>query len=259
MTECRLLEENGRAHFMTRRFDRTETGAKIHMQSLAALAHLDFNAAGAHAYEQAFDVIRRLKLPMDALEQQFRRMLFNVVARNQDDHTKNIAFLMDRAGRWRLAPAFDVIYAHNPKGRWTDQHQMSINGRRDQFTRADRPAVLQAIRAAVVALFALLVAVLRSLRGPAFLPVRILAVTYIDFFRGIPLILALLLFGFGIPALQLQGITNDTFWLGLGALVLSYGAYVAEVFRAGIDSMSVNPDAYVRTRTTVAAIEAETT
>lgn len=137
MTECRLLEEGGRRHFMTRRFDRTETGDKLHMQSLAALAHLDFRQPGANSYEQAFQVIRRLSLPREAVEQQFRRMVFNVVARNQDDHVKNIAFLMDRDGRWSLAPAFDLVYAYNPRGRWTSEHQMSINGKRDGFTIED--------------------------------------------------------------------------------------------------------------------------
>lgn len=137
MTECRLLEEGKRRHFMTRRFDRGNGGGKIHMQSLAALAHLDFNAAGAHSYEQAFDVMRRLNLPMSAIEQQFRRMVFNVVARNQDDHVKNIAFLMNQQGAWSLAPAFDVTYAYNPDGRWTKSHQMTINGKQDGFALDD--------------------------------------------------------------------------------------------------------------------------
>ncbi|HEY4211441.1 MAG TPA: type II toxin-antitoxin system HipA family toxin [Steroidobacteraceae bacterium] len=137
MTECRLLEEGGRRHFMTRRFDRLSNGQKLHMQSLAALAHLDFNAPESNSYEQAFDVMRRLGLPMAALEQQFRRMLFNVIARNQDDHVKNIAFLMDKAGRWSLAPAFDVCWSYNPQGRWTSRHQMSINGKRDDFVMED--------------------------------------------------------------------------------------------------------------------------
>lgn len=137
MSDCRLLEENGRRHFMTRRFDRDDHGGKRHMQSLGALAHYDFNQAGAYSYEQALQVIRRLGLPMDAVEQQFRRMTFNVVARNQDDHVKNIAFLMDRDGSWQLAPAFDVTYAYQPTGRWTNQHQMSLNGKRDDFTVAD--------------------------------------------------------------------------------------------------------------------------
>lgn len=137
MAECRLLAEGERRHFMTRRFDRTADGSKLHMQSLAALAHLDFRQPGASSYEQAFQVIRRLGLPREAVEQQFRRMVFNVVARNQDDHVKNIAFLMDREGRWSLSPAFDLVYAHNPAGRWTAQHQMSLNGKRDGFTIED--------------------------------------------------------------------------------------------------------------------------
>jgi len=137
MTECRLLEEHGRRHFMTRRFDRLDNGAKLHMQSLGALGHFDFNQAGAYAYEQAFLTIRQLGLPMAATEEQFRRMLFNVVARNQDDHVKNIAFLMDKAGQWSLAPAFDVTYSYNPSGSWTGTHQMTIHGKRDDFLRAD--------------------------------------------------------------------------------------------------------------------------
>jgi serine/threonine-protein kinase HipA len=143
MSECRLLEEGDRRHFMTRRFDRLSDGGKLHMQSLAALAHLDFNSAGAYSYEQAFDVIKRLGLPMQAREQQFRRMIFNVVARNQDDHVKNIAFLMDKAGAWSLSPAFDVTYAYNPTGRWTNRHQMTINGKTDDFAREDFKAVAQ--------------------------------------------------------------------------------------------------------------------
>jgi serine/threonine-protein kinase HipA len=143
MSECRLLEENGRRHFMTRRFDRLSDGGKLHMQSLAALAHFDFNSAGAYSYEQAFDVIKRLGLPMHAREQQFRRMVFNVVARNQDDHVKNIAFLMDKSGTWSLSPAFDVTYAYNPDGLWTSRHQMTLNGKADAFSREDFQAVAQ--------------------------------------------------------------------------------------------------------------------
>jgi len=137
MTECRLLEEGGRRHFMTRRFDRDERGDKRHMQSLCGLAHFDFNAAGAYSYEQAFLVIRDLGLDHEAVEQLFRRMVFNVVARNQDDHVKNIAFLMDRGGGWSLAPAYDVTYAYQPDGRWTAAHQMSLNDKRDGFTYRD--------------------------------------------------------------------------------------------------------------------------
>ncbi len=140
MSACRLLEEGGRRHFLTRRFDRTPQG-RLHMQSLAAMAHLDFNAPGAHGYEQALTTLRRLGLGMDALEQQVRRMVFNVVARNQDDHVKNIAFLMDRQGTWSLSPAFDVTWAYNPQGAWTQQHQMSLNGKRDSFVLDDLRAV----------------------------------------------------------------------------------------------------------------------
>ncbi|MFQ3240836.1 MAG: serine/threonine-protein kinase HipA [Lentimonas sp.] len=137
MSECRLLEEHDRRHFMTRRFDRLPGGEKLHMQSLCALAHYDFNAAGAYAYEQAFLVMSQLHLDMDATEQQFRRMAFNIVARNQDDHVKNIAFLMDKTGRWSLSPAFDITYSYNPDGAWTATHQMTINSKRDSFTMAD--------------------------------------------------------------------------------------------------------------------------
>ncbi len=144
MTECRLLEENGRAHFLTKRFDR-QNGKKIHLQSLCGLAHYDFNMAGAYSYEQAFAVMRQLRLSKADAIQQFRRMVFNVVARNQDDHTKNIAFLMDQDGRWKLSPAFDVIYSHNPAGKWTNQHQMSINGKRDHFLLTDMIDVAESI------------------------------------------------------------------------------------------------------------------
>ncbi|MDI1248381.1 MAG: HipA domain-containing protein [Lacunisphaera sp.] len=144
MAECRLLEENGRRHFMTQRFDRLPDGGKLHLQSLCALAHYDFNQAGAHAYEQALLVIRQLGLPMESVEQQFRRMAFNLVARNQDDHVKNIAFLMDKTGRWALSPAFDVSYSYNPAGAWTDRHQMTLNGKRDGFTVADFTACAKA-------------------------------------------------------------------------------------------------------------------
>ncbi len=144
MPVTRLFEEAGRRHFMTHRFDRTETGEKLHMQSLASLAHYDFNSPGAYAYEQAFLVIRQLNLPVHDVEQQFRRMAFNVVARNQDDHVKNIAFLMDRSGTWRLSPAFDVIWAYNPNGAWTSQHQMSVNGKRDHFATQDLVACARA-------------------------------------------------------------------------------------------------------------------
>jgi len=144
MTECRLLEEHGRAHFLTRRFDRLD-GKKNHLQSLCGLAHYDFNMPGAYGYEQAFAMMRRLRISKAGAIQQYRRMVFNVIARNQDDHTKNIAFLMDTDGKWRLSPAFDVTYSHNPAGKWTNQHQMSINGKRDHFLPADLIAVGESI------------------------------------------------------------------------------------------------------------------
>ncbi|MBT4267701.1 MAG: type II toxin-antitoxin system HipA family toxin [Deltaproteobacteria bacterium] len=144
MTECRLLEENQRAHFMTKRFDR-QNGRKIHIQSLCGLAHYDFNMAGATSYEQAFAIMRKLHLSKADAVQQYRRMVFNVMARNQDDHTKNMAFLMDREGHWKLSPAFDVMYSHNPAGKWTNQHQMTLNGKRDNFTLQDIIAVGESI------------------------------------------------------------------------------------------------------------------
>jgi serine/threonine-protein kinase HipA len=137
MSDCHLLEENGRAHFMTRRFDRTPDGDKLHQQTLCALGHYDFNQAGGYSYEQAFHIARRLGLHQPDLTELYRRALFNILARNQDDHTKNISFLMDRKGTWRLAPAYDVTYAWNPDGLWTNRHQMSFNGKRDDFTRDD--------------------------------------------------------------------------------------------------------------------------
>ena len=133
MMPCRLHEEGGRAHFMTKRFDRTEDDRKLHMQSLCAMRHFDFNMARAYSYEQAIETIRMLGLDREALREQVRRAILNVVIRNQDDHTKNIAFLMDRSGTWRLAPAYDVIYAYNPSGAWTSQHQMSLAGKTDNF------------------------------------------------------------------------------------------------------------------------------
>lgn len=156
MSDCRLLEENGRAHFMTRRFDRPSGPVKkLHLQSLCALAHYDFNAAGAYAYEQAFAVLRTLGLPHADQEEMFRRAAFNVIARNQDDHTKNIAFLMDQAGRWSLAPAYDVAYSYNPDGEWTARHQMTLNGKTDHFEPADligcaRVAGVKAARAKAI-------------------------------------------------------------------------------------------------------------
>lgn len=137
MMPCRLHQEGGRSHFMTKRFDRTTRGGKLHMQSLGALAHFDYRQPASYSYEQAIQVIQRLGLPRKDAEQQVLRAFFNVVGRNCDDHVKNIAFLMNRRGEWSLSPAFDVTYAWNPTGEWTSRHQMSINGKREGFERED--------------------------------------------------------------------------------------------------------------------------
>lgn len=136
MSDCSLIEENGRAHFLTKRFDR-QNGEKIHMQTLCGIAHYDYRNPRSYSYEQAFNVMRALRLPYSQAQEMYRRMVFNVVIRNQDDHTKNISFLMDRQGKWTLSPAYDMGFAYNPKGGWTAQHQMSINGKFDNITRQD--------------------------------------------------------------------------------------------------------------------------
>ncbi len=143
MSECRLLEENGRSHFMTKRFDRIEGNEKVHMQTLCGLAHYDYKLLHAYSYEQAFLVMRRLHLPYTQAEQLFRRMVFNVVARNQDDHTKNISFLMDKSGTWSLSPAYDISWAYNPNGEWTSHHQMSVNNKWDNIYRNDLMTVAE--------------------------------------------------------------------------------------------------------------------
>lgn len=137
MSECRLLKEANRAHFITKRFDRDDNAAKQHMMTLCGMAHFDYQFSGGTSYEQAIDVCKQLQLPMEDKLQLFRRMVFNVIMRNQDDHTKNIAFLMNRKGQWRLSPAYDVTYSYNPKGAWTSQHQMTINGKQDNFIPGD--------------------------------------------------------------------------------------------------------------------------
>ena len=131
------VDGSGRAHFMTRRFDRTTTGEKVHTQTLTSLAHYDFNLPGASSYEDAMRTLGEIGAPQADVEQQYRRMVFNIVARNQDDHTKNISCLMDRQGNWRLSPAYDVMWAYNPAGEWTNQHQMTVAGKRDGFQRDD--------------------------------------------------------------------------------------------------------------------------
>ena len=137
MTECRLLEENGRAHFMTKRFDRQPGKSKLHMQSFCALQHYDFNEVNLYSYEQLFETMRMLGLPYPEAEQLYRRMVFNVISRNCDDHTKNFAFLMDKSGRWKLSPAFDLCYAYRPGSVWVSQQSLSVNGKRQKITRDD--------------------------------------------------------------------------------------------------------------------------
>jgi serine/threonine-protein kinase HipA len=137
MMPCRLLEESGRAHFMTQRFDRDDVGGKVHIQSLCAMDHLDFNSPDTHSYAQYFDVVDRLDLGRIALEQAFRRCVFNVAAANRDDHTKNLGFVCSPKGDWALAPAYDVNHSYNPEGLWTQRHQMSVNAKFEHITRQD--------------------------------------------------------------------------------------------------------------------------
>lgn len=137
MMECRLLEEHGRAHFMTRRFDRLPDNEKLHVQSFCAMQHYDFNETNLYSYEQLFETMRLLGLPYPEAEQLYRRMVFNVMARNCDDHTKNFAFVMDKSGKWSLSPAFDVCHAYRPGSDWVSQHNLSVNGKRKDITTED--------------------------------------------------------------------------------------------------------------------------
>jgi len=137
MNECRLLEENNRAHFMTKRFDRKQNGHKIHMQSLCGLRHFDFNQVGNYSYEQVFETMRMLRLSYPEAEQMFIRMVFNVLARNCDDHTKNFAFLMDQKGKWSLSPAYDICYAYRPGSLWVSAQSLMVNGKREDITDND--------------------------------------------------------------------------------------------------------------------------
>ncbi len=140
MSDCRIFEDGKAAHFMTKRFDRVN-GEKLHLQTLCAMAHLDYNQPTAHSYEQAFSVLEKLRLPMEDKQQLFKRMVFNIVFRNQDDHTKNISFLMNPTGEWRLSPAYDITWAYRPNTKWTGQHQLSVNGKRDGFVLNDLTVV----------------------------------------------------------------------------------------------------------------------
>ena len=137
ISDCRLFSENGRNHFMTKRFDRTDDGQKLHMQSLGALAHFDYNQPDTNSYEQAFHVMERMGLGQKSTEELFRRMTFNIIARNQDDHVKNISFLMNQQGIWNLAPAYDLTYSYRASSKWVSHHQMSMQGKRSDFTLED--------------------------------------------------------------------------------------------------------------------------
>ena len=137
MSECRLLEEGGRAHFMTRRFDRPGNGEKLYLQSLNAIAGMNYSMKRAFSYEQVFSVVRQLNLPYSSIEQIFRRMVFNVVTKNCADHTKNLSFIMDQQGEWSLSPAYDISYAYDPTGKWNQDHFLSINGKYDHFEYTD--------------------------------------------------------------------------------------------------------------------------
>ena len=163
MSECRLLEENGRAHFMTKRFDRESGHIKHHMQTLCAMNHIDYKLKGTNGYEQLFMVIRELSLGHESEVEAFRRMVFNVMARNCDDHTKNFSFLLRQGQAWELAPAYDVTFAYDPNNEWINQHLMSVNGKFKAFTEndlrevADRfgvgevPTIIAEVRAAIKA------------------------------------------------------------------------------------------------------------
>lgn len=161
MAESRLLEENGRAHFMSKRFDREDDGTKHHLQSLCAMNHLDFKKKSANSYEQLFMTMRQLTLGHSADVEAFRRMALNIMGRNCDDHTKNFSFLLRKGGSWALSPAYDITFAHNPKGQWTNQHLMSVNGKfgdigrtdclalANRFVIGEAPTVLKEVREAI--------------------------------------------------------------------------------------------------------------
>ncbi len=145
MMPCELLEENNRAHFMTKRFDREEGGIKHHVQTFCALKHFDYNSVNSFSYEQLFQTMRELKLTYPEAEQMYRRMVFNVISRNCDDHTKNFSFRLKKGERWELAPAYDICHAYKPEHRWVSQHALSINGKRTGITKDDLLAVGRSI------------------------------------------------------------------------------------------------------------------
>jgi len=142
----RLLEENGRAHFMTKRYDRQDGDVKHHVQTFCAMKHFDYNLVNSFSYEQVFQCMRELKLTYADAEQMFRRMVFNVIARNCDDHTKNFSFLLKQGGKWELAPAYDICHAYRPGSEWVSQHALSINGKRKDISKADLLVIGETIR-----------------------------------------------------------------------------------------------------------------
>ena len=146
MMTSRLLEENGRAHFMTKRFDREDGDVKHHIQTLCAIQHYDYNAVSSFSYEQLFQTMRELKLSYPEAEQMFRRMVFNVIARNCDDHTKNFAFRLKKNGQWELAPAYDICHAYKPDHQWVSQHSLSMNGKRKGISKNDLLVIGKSIR-----------------------------------------------------------------------------------------------------------------
>lgn len=146
MMQSQLLEENGRAHFMTKRFDREGGEIKHHIQTFCAIKHFDFNQVNSFSYEQLFQTLRELKLDYQDTEQMFRRMVFNVIAQNCDDHTKNFSFRLKKEGKWELSPAYDICYAYRPDNRWISQHALSINGKRKDITKEDLLSVESTIK-----------------------------------------------------------------------------------------------------------------
>ena len=136
MSECRMLEENGRAHFMTKRFDR-DGNIKHHIQSLCGLQHYDFNEMDAYSYEQLFQTMRLLRLTYPEAEQMFRRMVFNVLSTNYDDHTKNFSFILKKNEHWRLAPAYDLCFSFDPTNHWVNKQTLSVNGKRLAIRKED--------------------------------------------------------------------------------------------------------------------------
>ena len=146
MMPSRLYEENGRAHFMTKRFDRDGGEIKHHIQTFCALKHFDYNLVNSFSYEQLFQCMRELKLSYADAEQMFRRMVFNLIARNCDDHTKNFSFRLKQNEKWELAPAYDVCHAFRPDSTWVSQHALSINGKRKNITKHDLMIIGESIK-----------------------------------------------------------------------------------------------------------------